>query len=295
MVDGGDDRLLRRPHPPPRRPVSPSRFCEESAKIAKLVLDAPGRRSLSLEELSQIAWVDYYQQYEESPNQTVSYYSKGYLVSLCLDLEVRHRTETRASLESIARLLWKEYGAPSRGLAEGEIQSVAERATGLELGEFFDRYIRGTAELDLDHFANYAGLTFGAKPKPSDDPGPDPGYLGIRHRDVGGFVRVTQVLLDTPAHRAGVSPGDEIVAVNGSKVTSSTFTKDLEGYPPGTALDLALFRRGYLRHVALTAGAPPPEKYRFAPLATTTDLGKKVYEAWIGVPWEAPKSATTDR
>ncbi|HLM91302.1 MAG TPA: PDZ domain-containing protein [Thermoplasmata archaeon] len=275
--------------------LSPTRFLEESAKIAKLLLESPGRRLLSLEELSQITWVDYYKPYEESPNQSVSYYTKGYVVSLCLDLEIRHRSETRASIESVMRLLWKEYGQPGRGLAEGELQPVAERATGLELGEFFDRYVRGTAELDLDHFAGYAGLTFGPKPKPSDDPSPEAGYLGIRHRDVGGFVKVTHVLLDTPAHRAGVSPGDEIVAVNGNKVAASSFVKDLEAYPPGTPLDLAVFRRGFLRHIPLTSGSPPPEKYRFASLETTTDLGKKVYQAWIGVPWEPAKPAATNR
>ena len=68
---------------------TPARYLEEEAKWAKLLLETPGRRSLSLEELSQIAWTEYYQPYQESPNQSVSYYVKGHVVSLCLDLEIR--------------------------------------------------------------------------------------------------------------------------------------------------------------------------------------------------------------
>lgn len=270
---------------------APARYLEEEAKWAKLLLETPGRRSLSLEELSQIAWTEYYQPYEESPNQSVSYYVKGHVVSLCLDLEIRHRSETAASLESVLRLLWAEYGKPGRGLGEDELQSVAERATGLGLEEFFARYVRGTTEVDLDRFSRHAGLTFGPKPKAPDDTSPVPGYLGVRHKDAGGFLRITHVLLDTPAYRAGISPGDEVVALNGTKVAAASFPKDLEAYPPGTPLDLALFRRGYLRHVALTTGAPPPEKYQFGPVGDPTDLAKRVYQAWVGAPWEPAKGS----
>ncbi len=268
---------------------SPARFLEEVAKMAKQLLATPGRNVLSLEELSRIAWVDYYQQYEATPNQSVSYYVKGNLASLCLDLEIRHRSGTRASLETVVRRLWTDYGKPGRGLEEEELQAVAERATGLGLDEFFGRYIRGTTELDLDAFARRAGLSFGPKAPPADDPPAVPGYLGIRHKDADGFLRVTHVLADTPAQRAGVSPGDEIVAVNGSKVAGPTFAKAMEGYPPGTEVELTLFRRGFLRRVATTTGTPPPEKYEFRPLPDADEAARAVYRSWIGADWEPPK------
>jgi len=273
---------------------SPSKYLEEAAKIAKWVLSSPGRNSLSLEELSRISWVDLYQPFEETPNQSVSYYGKGYLVSLCLDLEIRSRTGTRASLESVLQLLWTEYGRVGRGLEEDELQAVAERATGIELGEFFDRYVRGTTEVDVDRFAKMAGLAFGPRPKPPDDDSAEPGYLGVRFDDAAGFVRLTHVLRDTPGHRGGLSPGDEIVALNGNKVGFSKFEKELEAYPPGTPVDVALFRRGFLRHLALTTGKGPPQKYRFATVEPASDAARKVHEHWLGVPWEAPK-AETDR
>jgi predicted metalloprotease with PDZ domain len=269
---------------------TPAKYLEEAAKIAKWVLAAPGRNSLSLEELSRISWVDLYQPFEETPNQSTSYYGKGYVVSLCLDLEIRHRTETRASLETVVRKLWTDYGKVGRGLEEDELQTVAELATGLDLGEFFDRYVRGTTEVDLDRFARLAGLGFGPRPKPPDDDAAEPGYLGVRFEDAGGFVRLTHVLLDTPGHRAGLSPGDEIVALNGNKVGFLKFEKELEAYPPGTPLDLAVFRRGYLRTISATTGKAPPQKYRFAAIEPASELAQKVHASWLGAPWEAPKA-----
>ena len=267
---------------------SPSKFLAEQARLARTYLDTPGRRTMSLEEGSFLAWVDHYQPFEESPNQSVSYYLKGGLVSMCLDLEIRHRTETRGSLETVLRTLWTEYGRTGRGLEEDELLPVANRATGLDLTAFFDRYVRGTAEIDFDAFARFAGLGFGPKPKPADDETPEAGYLGVRIENSGGLARVRFVLLDTPGRRAGLTPGDEIAAINGVRVTFEKFDQTMARYPPGTPLDLAVFRRGYLRHVRLTTGTPPPEKYAFTPVDGASDLARKVYESWVGAPWEPP-------
>jgi predicted metalloprotease with PDZ domain len=266
--------------------LSAPRFLEEISKFIKNYLETPGRRLQSLEESSTITWVDYYQPFEETPNQSISYYLKGGLVSMCLDLEIRHRTETKASLETVLRTLWQEYGRIDRGLGEDELLPVANRATGLDLTPFFDRYVRGVDEIDFDAFARYAGLAFGPKPKPPDDDAPEPGYLGIRYENSGGLVRVRHVLADTPGRRAGITPGDEIVAVNGAKVTHDGFEKALKRYPPGTLLDLAVFRRGYLRHLSLTTGKTPPEKYAFTPVEHPSDLARQVYESWLGAKWE---------
>ncbi len=273
---------------------TPSRYLEEEAKVAKELLETPGRRSLSLEDLSRIAWVDYYQRFEETPNQSVSYYTKGHVVSLCLDWEIRHRTETRASLETVLRRLWTDYGKVGRGLEEDELQRVAERATELDLDEFFSRYVRGTEEIDLDRFARFAGLTFGPKPKAADDRSPTPGYLGVRVQAVEGSARVTNVFVDAPGARAGLSPGDEIVAIDGTKVAGASWPKELEGFPPGSEVELTLFRRGFLRRLGATLGTPPPEKYQYLADPDAAESAKRVYESWMGAPWEpAPARSPT--
>ena len=265
---------------------SPARFLEAEAKMIKEYLAQPGRRTQSLEELSFLSWVDFYQPYEETPNHSVSYYTKGLLVSMCLDLEIRARTEVRASLETVMRAIWNDYGKTGRRVGEDELLPIANRATGLDLGPFFARYVAGTDEIDFDAFARLAGLAFGPKPKPPDDETPEPGYLGIQFENTDGLVRVKHVLSETPGRRAGLSAGDEIVAINGAKVTYAGFEKVLQAYPPGTRVELTVFRRGYLHPIPLTMGKPPPTAYAFSPVESPSELARRIYESWLGAKWE---------
>jgi predicted metalloprotease with PDZ domain len=273
--------------------LTPAKYLDGLAHQVQDLLETPGRRHQSLEEASFLAWIDYYQPFEETPNQSVSYYIKGHVVSCCLDLEIRHRTENRLSLDSVLRALWNDYGRIDRGLEEGELFEMAEKATGLDLGPFWQKYIRGTDEIAVDAFARFAGLTFGPKPRDPDADTDTPGYLGIRFEDAGGLPQIRHVLADTPARRAGLSPGDEIVAVNRTRVGFLGFEKVMQRAPPGTPLELTLFRRGYLKTVSLTTGQPPPEKYRFTPQDDPGELERRIYESWLETKWEGKKEGTT--
>ncbi len=271
--------------------VSAEKFLEMIAKEARRLLLTPGRAVTDLESASLQTWVDFYQPYEESVNQSVSYYVKGSLVSLCLDLEIRHRTENRHSLDSVFRTLWTDFGVPGRGLEEGQLLPVMESVTGLTLQPFFDRYIRGTEELDLAAFSRHAGLEFRPKEKSREPEDDEPaGYLGLEYEDLRGHVRVTRVLDGGPARRAGISPGDELVAMNGVKVTHRDFAKMLETTPAGTEVSLSVFRRGWLTTLPATMGKSPPDSYEFAPVADPSPLARRIFESWLESPWKPPKA-----
>ncbi len=272
--------------------LSPTEFLDRMAELAHDLFRTPGRTRISLEDASFLAWIDYYQPYEESVNRSVSYYLKGHLVSLALDLELRHRTENRTSLETVLRALWTEYGKVGKGVSEDGLQPVAERVSGLDLAPFFDRYVRGRDDLDLDAFARLAGLSFGPKAKPKDDTDPEPGYLGVKFEDSKGLARLTQVYTGSPARTAGLTPGDELVAINGARVPFDQVEKAFGRYPPGTPIEVTVFRRGLLQSLPVTTGPPPPEKHEFRPLAEPTELARRVYAGWIGAPWEPAKSGT---
>ncbi|MCI4358682.1 MAG: PDZ domain-containing protein [Thermoplasmata archaeon] len=270
--------------------TSPTQYLERIAKDIHQYLETPGRLVTSLEEASFLSWIDQYHWYEETPNQSVSYYLKGALVSLCLDLEVRHRSENRSSLDEVFRTLWKEYGAREIGLDEDELLPIAERATGLALGEFFGRFVSGTEEIDFGSFARYAGLALAPlekKPEPGED-GPA-GYLGIDFEKSNGWARVRTVRDGSPGRRAGLSPGDEIVALDHVRVPFEQFGNALKRYPAGSSVDLAIFRRGYLAHRTVTTGQAPPETLVFSAIAEPSELQKQIYEAWLDSPWSPPK------
>jgi predicted metalloprotease with PDZ domain len=262
-------------------------YFEQRARLVKEYLETPGRNRVSLEELSLISWVDLYLPFEETPNQSVSYYLKGDLVSMCLDLEIRHQSEARASLESVIRLLWKEYGKVGRGLGEDELLSVVNRATGLDMTSFFDRFVRGREEIDLAAHARYAGLDLAPAPKREDERDePEAGDLGVAVEDAGGLARVRHSYVGRPGHAAGLTPGDEIVALNGARVSFADLPKVLERYPAGTPTEVTVFRRGYLHRVSLVTGPALPRKYVFRPVAEPSEPARKVYESWMGEPWK---------
>jgi predicted metalloprotease with PDZ domain len=277
--------------------LTPRKYLGELAKLAHQYLTMPGRAVRSLEEASLSAWVDLYRPYEESRNQSVSYYIKGHLVSLCLDLEIRSRSGNLSSLDHVFRHLWKEYGVPDRGLEEGEIYRVVDSVTGLDLKDFFGRYVRGTDELDLDQFVRHAGLGFSPAPKsPEDAETPEAGYFGFEFANEGGRVRVREVLDHTPARRAGISPGDELVAFDGTRVLHEGFTDSLKRYPPGTEVQVDLFRRGRLRKLTVMLGKPPPAKYVFRPVEQPTPLQRLIYESWLESAWTpAPAGGTGEK
>ena len=272
--------------------LTPPKYLAEQAKSIQQYTNIPGRRVASLEELSFNAWIDLYKRYEETPNQSVSYYLKGGLVTLCLDLEIRHRTDGRSSVADIFRTLWEEYGKRDRGLEEDEILTVANRTSGLDLTEFFQRYVAGTTEIDFGTFLGYAGLRIEAPEHPAGkEDEPPAGWLGVTLKDDGGQARVASVRDDGPGRRAGLSPGDEIVAIDGQRVTHADLPKTMPKFPPGTSIELTVFRRGFLTSLTLETGKAPPEKLLIVPLDDASPLARRVHEGWLGVPWEGSKKA----
>ena len=271
--------------------LSPAKYLEGLAKDIRVYREIPGRLVTSLEDASFGAWIDLYQPFEESVNQSVSYYLKGGLVSLCLDLEIRQRTENRSSLDAVLRTLWTDFGARDIGLGEEELRTVAERTTGLDLSDFFRRYISGTEEVDFAAFLRAAGLALSPEEK-KEEAGDDlpSGYLGIEFENANGFARVRSVRAGSPGRLAGISPGDEILALDHGRVPFDQFANSLKRYPAGSRADLAVFRRGYLTHLTITTGSAPPEKLLIRPIDDAAPGARKIYESWLETAWPPPRS-----
>ena len=240
-------------------------FYKELAKQIRTVQQTPGRRHMSLEEASFDAWIEYYRRTEHSVNDQISYYTKGYVVLAMLDLEIQGRTKGARSLDDVLRHLWATYGRTGRGVPEGAVQAAVEAAAGSSFQEFFDRYVRGTAEIDYDAFLVHAGRRLVAE-VPKDDSRVEAerrgAWLGANVADSGGRTTVTEVLEDSPAWRAGVNASDELLAVDGARVTAATLGDRLADRAPGDAVTLTVFRRDTLREIRVTLGGRPPDTYK---------------------------------
>ena len=251
------------------------KLAEEVGKIAAI----PGRKRQSLEESSYDAWIKLYRPDENAVNSTISYYLKGGAVALLLDLEMRSRTAGGKSLDDLMRLLWQRFGQRNVGFPDDSVQALAEEASGLDLEAFFERHVRGRDELELERLLATVGLTISAE---SDGDGNEP-WLGVNTRDDGGLV-LAAVLDDGPAQAAGLSAGDELIALDGFRIDSSSLKDRLAAKKPGDRVRCDIFRRDQLRTIEVTLGEKPADRYKIAPVANPAAAQRALYEQWMGAP-----------
>lgn len=260
-----------------RMPVK--RYAEKLAEEWGRLISIPGRDRHSLEESSYDAWIKLYKPDASNVNTTVSYYLKGGLVAMTLDLYIRRHTGGEKTLEDILRHLWKNHGETASGYPE-DVQAVFEAAVDVPLGEFFDRYVRGHEDPDIAGELVHAGLILrGAANEEGDDDTPVV-WLGAK---IGHGGKVSNVLDGSPAAGAGIDPSDEIIAIDGYKVSSEGGVKKrLAARAAGDVIEVALFRRKRLRTVSVTLAETPPQKYEVVAVDEPTDDQKALFRAWMG-------------
>jgi len=201
----------------------------------------------------------------------VSYYVKGSLVALCLDLLIRQQTGGRKSLDHVMRALWKRHGLKVTGVEEYDIERLTEEVSGLKLHRFFDQALRGTGDLPLEKFLAGLGIDMEIRrAESSADKGGKPASkpekalahrvdFGIRTTDNCGDLKITHVLDGGAAQKAGLAAGDTIVAVDELRVTPKNFEGRLGSYRPGETMQVHAFRRDELLVLNVTLAAPPAD------------------------------------
>ncbi|HEX5871171.1 MAG TPA: PDZ domain-containing protein, partial [Longimicrobium sp.] len=160
------DLLLRRAGIIPE-----GRYLEKLAESISKFQTLPGRAVQPLADASFDTWIKFYRPDSNTPNATISYYQKGALVAMLLDLTIRGGTGNERSLDDVLRVLWERYGARDEGFPEGAVEAVAEEVAGFSLRDFFDRTLRSTGELDYDAALAAVGLRL----VPIHQAGPPPG------------------------------------------------------------------------------------------------------------------------
>jgi len=228
------------------------------SKVITSVARTPGRHKQSVAESSFDAWTRYYKQDENSPNALVSYYTKGSLVALGLDLLIRRDSAGTRSLDDVMRLLWQRYGRTfyqdnPQGLGEDDLPALIREATGVDTRRFIARYAYGTADVPLAELLAPNGITLSWKTTlniPS---------LDVRTRKQGDSLVLATVFEGGAAHKGGLSAGDVLVAVDGLRVEApSGLDQLISQYRPGERVAVHVFRRDELRSFQVRLAAPAP-------------------------------------
>lgn len=262
---------------------SKERFLERVAEEIVGLQAQPGRAIQSLEQSSFDAWIRYYRPDENSGNASISYYQKGALVALMLDLEIRALTARAKCLDDVVTYL-AQKAADDAGFAEPDgylaaVEAVAGKQGGAFRG-FFERYVSGTVELDYDHALSHAGLTLVWTRSSAKDTDP-PGWLGVATRAEGRTIIVASVRSEGPAEAAGLYAGDELVAIDRARADAASLPARLAERLPGTIVTATVFRRDELLEIPITLGESPAEKAAIVPFEGATRDQAALRDAWL--------------
>ena len=261
-----DDLLLRR-----AGLIDASRYLKLLAKAAAAVAATPGRHVQSVAEASFDAWNKYYRADENTPNATVSYYQKGSLVALALDLQLRRQG---SSLDAVMRALWQQSGGGP--IDQADIAAALHAAGGRSFAPEMADWVHGRGDLPLADLLAEFGVTWGHERA---------GWaasLGLRLAEgpVSG-IQVRSVLAGSAACAAGISAGDELLAIDGWRVRR--FDDALAWVQPGASFELLLVRDQ--RVTRLTLRPAPANPLAQAPTLTLADMPAKAIAvrrlAWI--------------
>jgi len=259
------------------------------------LLRGSGRHKQSLLESSFDAWTKFYQQDENAPNAIVSYYTKGSLVALALDLRIREDSGGQHSLDDVLRVLWRDCGRTGRGVGEDELEPLIERVVGIDLRWFLHQALRGTADLPLAEVLASVGVCIRLRPaRDAEDRGGSGGpavaeadvhakrALGVRLKKNVAETVLATVFEGGAAQRAGLAPGDILVAVDGIRARPENLECLVAAAPAGEALPVHVLRRDELLEFQVTPLPAAEDTCDLWLSEQPTPAQRAAIDAWLG-------------
>lgn len=263
--------------------VDAPRYLKLLAKPLNQVLGTPGRAVQSVAQASFDAWTKYYRPDENTVNATVSYYTKGSLVALALDLTLRR--EGRAGLDEVMRGLWSaSAGGP---ITEADVARELQRVGGRDFTVELAQWVHGRGELPLKPLFEAVGVTW------REDAPTLAQRLGGRTSEAGGALKMLSVLRGGAAERAGLAAGDELIALDGWRLRKLDDLPALGAFAQPTSL-LAC-RDQQLLTLTLPAVEAVPGAVQLGLKAPDEGDARQRRERWLSADGGSPAAATAPR
>ena len=244
----------------------------------------PGREARSAELASFDTWIKQYKPDANKVNSTISYYRKGALIGLVSDMEIRRRTKNQASLDTVMREMYARYGpggTAQGGYPPGAFENIVESTAGQDVRKVVEDLLKTTGDPDIDRALDWYGLELQrTQSLPNGEQAP--GGIGVKWEISGSALLAEHVVLGHPGAIAGVLPGDELLAIDGLRVTTENHLQRLQKLHPDEQVELTLVRHGRLINLSLTTGTEVPDSYAIVPKPGISNREKKRMEAWLG-------------
>lgn len=250
---------------------------------------SPGRFIQSLADSSFDTWIKAYRPDENTTNSTVNYYGYGSVAALLLDAEIQRASDGKKSLDDVMRLAYARYSG-AHGYTEAEFEALANEVTGADLSGWFNRAIRGTGDFNYQPLLDWFGLAFDV---PAEKPVSEtPGWLGADAKNDAGRLVVSHVRAGSPAQAAGLTPDDEILAIDDYRVRGDQLPGRLTAYRPGEKVTLLVARLEHLMHLEVILGTEPVNRWKLTVRKDATPAQTAHLKAWLGEDTPGKVSAT---
>ena len=254
-------------------------FFERLSHLIERLQTTPGRLVHPLEMASYDAWIKLYRNDENSPNTTISYYTKGAVVAFLLDAKIQAATGGTRSLDDMLRLAYARY-AGDHGFTREEFRALAQEVAGSDLSAWFVHALETTNELDYTEALDWFGLRF----KPTPAVTPEKAWLGLVTRTANGRLLVSQVHRQTPGWQYGFNVDDEILAIDDYRVLPQQWETRLAQYRPEEQATVLIARRERLQRLVVTFGAEPAKGWLLEVHPEARAEQRARLTAWLATP-----------
>lgn len=259
--------------------VDPKTFVDGLVTAVANVSNTPGAKVQSAAESSYDAWIKGYRPNENSNNTGVSYYSKGEVVGLLMDLEIAQATKGAKSLDDVMKAMYLQGKTLKRGYTDAEFKAMVEKISGKSFTDFWAKYVNGTHPVEYDKYFGYAGITIKNQNEGNNIP-----YIGVASKKTEGRIIISAISRNSAAWVDGLNVNDEVISVDGVGVEAA-----LERMPvitskkPGDVVTVKVKRDGIEKDIKITLKASPNIKLVGEIQNNAPESQVLVRKGWMGI------------
>ena len=261
--------------------INPQRYAEILGENVTRLNRTQGRHKQTITQSSFDAWTKFYKQDAGSHNHIVSYYNKGAIIALALDITLRQLSNNRYSIDQLMQLLWSNYGIKNIGTPNDVIQTLCKTHFNIDISAFLDIAIYTTMDLPLDTMVQTIGLKLNLRSRASaDDKGGKANKETMKHafgatyKDQGSGVVLQSMHDGSPIVQAGAQIGDVMIALGHWQVNAGNLQRLLDNQQT-SKVDITLLRQGRIIRSSLPIAPAINDTAYF------TIENAKVFDAWI--------------
>jgi len=254
-------------------------FVNKLAGAVAAVENTPGAKVQSAAMASYDAWIKQYRPDENSSNNSISYYSKGEVIGLLMDLAIANATKGAKSLDDVMKAMYLQGKTQGRGYTDAEFKAMVEKVSGISFTSFWDKYVTGTEPVDYKTYFAYAGVTV-----KDDNEGKSTPYLGVASRKTEGRMFITAVSRNSAAWTSGLNVNDELLSINGVPIEAAIERMpELTSKKVGDVVNIKVGRDGKVVDFAVTLKANPSIRLVAKIDENATPAQKAVLKRWTGI------------